>query len=401
MKTNCWLVLGTMIATSAIAQVNTNTLPEIPAPATVAAPAAAESATPEAVAAPEKTAPEKKSSVPKKKKAERKTVKHVKKISEPTMTLVPGSATVVSPNLNVRGQAGLKGEVIGHLKKGDSVTVISQINLDKHALDEPAQWAKIALPSGSKVWVSSHFVDAATKTVTARRLNLRAGPGENYSVIGTIEKGTVVTEVAGKKNWMEIEPPTNAFAFVAAMYLDQSVIPAQPVPATMPETTPVAQAAAPTTTTVAAAQPVVSTPPPATAPAAPASAPAVAMTMEPEPAVVDTNPPPPRVATHEGNVRSSTSLVAPTAYELYDPATGNPIDYLYSPTTNLDLSRYNGAQIIVTGEEGMAARWGATPVMTVQRIYVVNANPPAAYNKIQSPRASQQTISGTQPLQRR
>ena len=31
MKTNCWLILGTMLATTAVAQVNTNKLPEIPA----------------------------------------------------------------------------------------------------------------------------------------------------------------------------------------------------------------------------------------------------------------------------------------------------------------------------------------------------------------------------------
>ncbi len=33
MKTNCWLILGTMLATTAVAQVNTNKLPEIPPPA--------------------------------------------------------------------------------------------------------------------------------------------------------------------------------------------------------------------------------------------------------------------------------------------------------------------------------------------------------------------------------
>jgi hypothetical protein len=48
-----------------------------------------------------------------------------------------------------------------------------------------------------------------------------------------------------------------------------------------------------------------------------------------------------------------------------------PIDYLYTTTTNLDLSRYNGLHIIVTGEEGMAKRWKNTPVLTIQRIQVV------------------------------
>ena len=72
-----------------------------------------------------------------------------------TVALVPGPAEVTVDNLNVRGQAGLKGEVMAHLKKGDTVTVLSQINLDKHKANEPSQWAKIALPASTKVWVQS------------------------------------------------------------------------------------------------------------------------------------------------------------------------------------------------------------------------------------------------------
>jgi uncharacterized protein YgiM (DUF1202 family) len=343
------------------------------------------------------TAPVVKKAAPKKKKV-------VKKLSEPTVTLVPGTATVLTPNLNLRGQAGVKGEVVGHLKKGDSVTVISQLNLDKHAADEPAQWAKIALPSGTKVWVNSHFVDATTKTVTAKKLNLRGGPGENYSVVGSLEKGASVSELSTKGAWIEIEAPATAVAYVAAMYLEQTAPAPTPVEPTPPA--PVVQTAPPTTTTVAEAAPVVTTPAPevASSPAPIAAAPAT----EAAPVLplqnlldVDTNPPPPRVVTHEGYVRASVSVVAPTYYELYDPASGNAINYLYSSTTNLDLSRYNGAQIMVTGEESLAERWGTTPVLTVQRIFVINAAPPEPYKRVASPRSQDQTIRGNKPQTRR
>jgi uncharacterized protein YgiM (DUF1202 family) len=385
MKTNCWLILGTMLATTAVAQVSTNTLPEIPAPATVttvAAPTIAESTN--------DIAPVKKKAVVahKKKKA-------VRKISEPTVALVAGSATVLSENLNVRGQAGLKGEVIYHLKKGDTVAVISQINLDKHAADEPAQWAKIALPSGTEVWVNSKFVDATNKTVSVKRLNLRAGPGENYSVLGMLEKGASVNALNAKGDWMEIETPTNAFAFVAAMYLNQEPAPtAEPTnTAPAPVETPVAVVPPPTTNTVAEAPPIVTEP---TTPVADTNQPAAVDTNAPTVAVdtnapamaVDTNPPPPRVVTHEGYVRHSVSIVAPTYYELYDWDSGKAINYLYSTSTNLNLARYNDFQIIVTGEEGMSERWDATPVLTIQKIYVVSTNLPENVNRVASPRAS-------------
>jgi hypothetical protein len=63
------------------------------------------------------------------------------------------------------------------------------------------------------------------------------------------------------------------------------------------------------------------------------------------------------------------------------------IDYLHSTTTNLNLARYNGFQIIVTGQEGLDARWKDTPVLDVQRIYVVSTNAPAV-PILKSPRAS-------------
>ena len=78
--------------------------------------------------------------------------------------------------------------------------------------------------------------------------------------------------------------------------------------------------------------------------------------------------------THEGVVRHVGSLITPTEYELYDPATDVNVNFLYTTTTNLDLSRYVGMRIIVTGEEGLAARWPDIPVLTIQRILVIDTN---------------------------
>ena len=378
MKTNYWLVLGAMLATSAIAQNNTNTLPEIPAPVT--SPTAEGATTAPAAAAAPAAAPVK----PKKRAAA--PVKAVR-LKEPAVALVSGTAEVTVSNLIVRGQAGLKGEVVAHLFKGDAVTVLSQINLDKHAADEPAQWAKIALPSTVHVWLNGKFIDASTKVVSAKKLNLRAGPGENFSVVGLLEKGAPVNELESKGDWIKIEAPTNAYAFVAAMYLKQEA--AAPVETNAAPT--VEAAPAPTPTPVPEVQPIVTEPAPAPAPTpAPAPEPSA-----PAPPVVDTNlpPPPPRIATHEGVVRHVSSLITPTEYELYDPATEVNINFLYTTATNrdgtkFDLSRYVGMRINVTGEEGLAPRWPDIPVLTIQKIQVIatNAVPQIIYR---SPRQSQ------------
>ena len=394
MKTNCWLVLGTMMATSALAQVSTNRVLEIPAPA-LAPTVAAVAATNHTTIAPKKKAPP---TAHKKKPIAKAPVKAaVKKTADLPVTLVPGPATVAVENLNLRGQAGLKGEVVGHAKKGDTVTVLAEINLDKHKADEPAQWAKVSLPSGTKVWVNTHFIDATNKVVSAKKLNLRGGPGENFSVLGNLEKGAAVAPISSKGDWTQIEAPVSAFAFVAASYLKQepqAVTPTNPAPPVVAVVTPPVP---PTPTTVVeppAVVPVpVVTPVIPDAPVTPAvvNPPVVpAVPVVPAPEVLDTNPPPPRIVTHEGYVRHSVSLVAPTYFELYDATTSNAIDYLYTTTTNLNLARYNGLKIIVTGEEGLDARWHDTPVLTIQKILVVpEEHAPVESKRVSSPRGSQ------------
>jgi uncharacterized protein YgiM (DUF1202 family) len=343
MKTNYWLILGAMLATSVVAQ-NSNTLPEIPPPAT--APAAEAPATP----APAPKAPVKKKAAP---------VHKAARLTEPTVSLVPGPAQVASPQINVRGQAGVKGELITHLKQGETVNVLEQINLAKHSADEPAQWAKIAFPANAHVWVNSKYIDAATKTVSVKKLNLRAGPGETYSVIGNLEHGTQVTEVEKKGNWTRIEPPANTYAFVAAMFLKQEAVAANPTPLPVQPDEP---------------------------PQMPSGPPQV------PPVQIDPNTP--RVATHEGVVRHVASIITPTEYELYDPTTDNNINFLYATSTNVDFAKYVGMRITATGHESIAPRWSNTPVLTVDdvdKIQVIDAKA-VPHNVVTSPR--QQGLRG-------
>jgi hypothetical protein len=322
MKTNCWLMLGVMLATSAVAQNNPNAGAPAPAPTT---PPPAEAA-PATAPATETAPPAEK---PKPAKHKHHAAARVVPIAEPTVTLVPGPAQVSVKSLTARGQAGLKGEVVAHLKQGDTVTVLSQINLDKHKANEPAQWAQIAFPSSAHVWAFAKFIDKANNTVLSKKLNLRGGPGENYSVLGSIERGTTVNIIRTKGEWVEIEPPTNAYAFVAAMYLTQTAPAPQPTP-----------------TTVAQQQP------PATQQAVQA-------------------PPADRTVSHEGVVGPVLSPVAPTKWMLYDPDTYQTIDYLYSTAPDLDLSRYANMRIIVTGVEGIDQRWPSSPIIAIQSIQVV------------------------------
>lgn len=352
---NCWLVLAAMLCSSLVAQEVTNAPPA--PPVENPAPAAAVTNTPSAKSTKKKSAPrKKKSSVTKRKNpaAELRTV-----------PLNPGPAVVDAHNVNVRGQAKLHSEVVARLTNGQPVMVLEEITRNNSAPDEPSAWAKITLPPNTHVWVNTSFIDAANKTVRPKRLNFRAGPGENYSVLGRLERGDTVNETGTKGDWTEIEAPTNAYAFVAAQYLKQeapgAVAPVVPetAPATVAE--PPAIAAAPVDATVT------NTP----ADSSTTNEISEATTTNTPPALAADEPPPKRIVEREGLVRGTFSVQAPTHFELISTENGRTIDFLYTTSPNLDLRRYKGLKIVVTGEEALDERWGNTPVITIQKIQVL------------------------------
>lgn len=415
MKPPYWWLLAITLSTSLAAQ----TVPRPPTIVPISDPALAPMATtaPTAPAAPAaKPAKKPKPAAPRKKHtaksvAAKPASTNAPAAISPAVKLVPGPAVVTGEAVNVRGQPSLRAEVITRLNRGDGVTVLGEVTPEKPEKPKKrgtAQWARIAFPTNVPVWVFAEFVDPTNKTVTVAKLNLRAGPGENFSVVGTLSKGDTVNETLAKDHWLAIEPPTNTAAFIAAEFLKEDLKPEMPAPPVAPAATNVVVIPVVTVPTVApAATNVVVTPvvtnltvaslpaeitnavaattnapaPPATTAGAsntvatavtpPPPVPVVTATNEPPPpppAPVAEEPPPKRIVQREGIVRTSWSIQAPSWVELANPDTGETMDYLYSPSPRLDLKRYRGLRVLVTGEEGLDRRWKNTPVLTIRKI---------------------------------
>jgi uncharacterized protein YgiM (DUF1202 family) len=312
------------------------------------------------------------------KKAGKKKAVAKKKASAPrpvTVPLNPGPAVCEANNVNVRGQAKLNSEVVGKLMKGQPVTVLEEVQLKNSGPDEPSAWAKILLPTNVMVWINTSFIDPGSKTVKPKKLNVRGGPGENYSILGTLKQGDAVKEISTKEEWTQIEPPADAYAFVAAQYLKQGEAPV--VAANTTTTTPEAPATTTTLTEPAIntsptdPTPTATTPPPATEPPTVTTEPSTTATNA-TPVVEENEPPPKRIVQREGIVRGTFSIQAPTKFELISPDNHRTINYLFSDSADLDLSRYKGLRIIITGEEGLDERWRNTPVITIQKIQVLD-----------------------------
>lgn len=259
---------------------------------------------------------------------------------------------VQTDRVNVRARPSIYSEVLTQLHTGATVTVLDEIAPETAGPEQPTKWAKIVLPTNTPVWVFAAYIDAAAEKVKARRLNVRAGPGENYSVVGRLERGAPVKKVRVQDQWMEIETPPGAYGFVAAEFLAEP-----PPPPALPP---------PTVLPPPAAEPRPDVPPPAS--------PRAEAPFEP---IVPAPPPPQeppllkRIVRREGIVRRTASIQAPTDFGLHSLQSGRLINYLYAASPELDLKRFHGKKVFVTGEEGIDERWPRTPVLDVQTIQEV------------------------------
>lgn len=338
------------------------------------------------------------------------------------------TAVVTEHKINVRGQPSLVGEVITQLQKGDTVTILERVKVEKPKPGEPTNWAKIKLPANTPVWVFAPMVKDGS--VASTRLNLRAGPGENYSVIGRLNKGDAVKPIRTVEQWTEIEAPADAYAFVDAGLLDRKG--SEAVATTAPQ--PSSSTASNGTTQGSATPPAITaptqipiptvrqTPPPTASPTVVAAAgntapqlpsfPATSRpTAEPETAGAGTDqnplapprapqrtaenqavntptpftpqalpkvaeappskseqPPARRVIRREGIIRATKSIQAPTWYELIHPQTKKTIDFLNEEKLGVKLKDYKGQKVVVTGEEGIDPRWPNTPILEIETL---------------------------------
>ncbi len=348
MKTNYGLVLALILSTGAMAQ--------------PAAPATNATRTVTATTNAPTTKPAAKKTTAKKTAAPKKPVV----VARPVQPVPPGPAVVGQNVVNVRARAAINSEVITRLHKGDAVTVLEEITLKKPKADEPANWVRIVFPTNAHVWVHGTFVDATNKAVLAAKLNVRSGPGENYSVVGQLLRGETVTEIGAKDRWLEIQAPTNAYAFIASHLLiaKPTIVAAVEPPAESKPPVETAQVSTPPTVAPVVEAP--GTAQPATPP--PSEPPLGTPVTQPE---KEEEPLPPRIVEREGIVKGTVSIQSPSYFKLVSPENGETINYLYSNSTNLVLKKYKGLRIIVTGEEGLDERWTNTPVITIQKIQVV------------------------------
>jgi uncharacterized protein YraI len=308
-------------------------------------------------------------------------------------------AIVISDQVNARARPGVAGEVLTHLKRGELVHVLDEVTDPQAKGSEPKRWAKIEMPAFVPVWVSADLVDTSTMTVKGDGVNLRAGPGKNFSSVGVAPRGTQLTQISSEGGWVQVEAPAGAYAFVSTKLLSSDAPPDRLVakPASPARTDPkwisAPEPAAPGPTgpvllpVPADPAPVELDSPAATA-TKPLDEPTVARELDPAPAAAvapilaatATTPPSApkgdsagtetrRVVTRLGVIKRSWNVKSPSFYSLRSLNKGEgELDLLWSPDPKLDLSAFLGRKALIKGEEYIDSDWPRTPLLKIESI---------------------------------
>ena len=170
----------------------------------------------------------------------------------------PKPGTVSADRVNVRARASLIGERVTQLRKGDKVSVLAKVTIAPPRNNEPVDWFRIVMPAAGQTWVHLGFVEEGKVTVS--KLNVRAGDGERFSIVGHLAKGDVVKEKRTAGDWIEIEHPASAHAYIAAKFIDVGEAGEEAKPEETPEAKPSAVSETEEPTEIVKAKPTETTP---------------------------------------------------------------------------------------------------------------------------------------------
>jgi N-acetylmuramoyl-L-alanine amidase len=126
----------------------------------------------------------------------------------------------------VRAGDNINFENLCALPKSDSVNVIGR----------RYSWLKILLPKQAFLYVNKDYVDLTSNekgigVINAANVNLRAGAGTRYSIIGQISKPEQVSIISEDNGWYKIEPPYGTAGWMHSDQIaltEESEIPAVP-----------------------------------------------------------------------------------------------------------------------------------------------------------------------------
>jgi len=121
---------------------------------------------------------------------------------------VPRTGLIKNQVSNIRAGDNVNFEILCQLGKGEVVKIIGK----------RYSWFKVALPKKAYLYIKSDYLTILSEEgvgeVNAVRVNLRAGPGTKYSILGQVSKSERLKVVSGNNGWHKIEAPDGTSGWI-------------------------------------------------------------------------------------------------------------------------------------------------------------------------------------------
>jgi len=103
-------------------------------------------------------------------------------------------------------------------------------------------WLKILLPKKAALYINSDYVmltsdEKGVGVVSASNVNIRAGAGTRYAIVGQISKPEKVSILSEDSGWYKIEPPYGASGWIHSDQIDITIAEKAAEPLEQKETT--------------------------------------------------------------------------------------------------------------------------------------------------------------------
>lgn len=134
---------------------------------------------------------------------------------EETKEIFPKTGYVKDDEVIVKSGDNANFENLCALSKSDSVKIVGR----------RYSWLKILLPKKAFLYVNKDYIDLTSDekgigVINAANVNLRAGAGTRYSIIGQVSKPEKVSILSEDAGWYKIEPPYGTTGWVLSSQIN-------------------------------------------------------------------------------------------------------------------------------------------------------------------------------------
>jgi len=125
----------------------------------------------------------------------------------------PFAASITGNDVNIRAGQDINFEVIFQVNEGDKIIV----------LGKEGDWYKIRVPEGAFAYIHHDFLNIEENEgeVKGSNVNLRAGAGINYTILGQVNKPDIIEVVDKIGDWYMVKPPQVASAWVSVDFVER------------------------------------------------------------------------------------------------------------------------------------------------------------------------------------